>query len=356
MNKLYGVSFSPYSGKVRAYLKYKNIPYQEVFANAYQYLTVIKRKTGVMYIPVVGLESGEVLQDSSVIIDHFEQAYKDSAVTPPGAKQRLASAILEVYADEWMVPFSCLHYRWNYPENLPVLFPQFGRVALPYGPKAIRAILGKRLSARFRGFMPKLGLSKDICAAVEQRHKALLDILNEHFAEHDYLLGGSACTGDFSLFGPLYAHLYLDPAPRKVMEARAPNVVRWVERMADKPQPRGDFLAGDVVPEAVEQLLAIFAEDCLPLLLESARRVDDWAAKNPSVKQLPGALSGMEFSILDAKASRMVLTAPVWKLQRVLSCVDDVDVKWLEATGAQALLSYQQQAPVTRRNNKVVLA
>ena len=356
MNKLYGVEFSPYTGKVRAYLKYKNIPYKEVFANGYQYMRVIKRKTGVMYIPVVELGSGEVLQDSSVIIDHFEGLYADRLVTPPGEKQQMASAMLEIYGDEWMVPFSCLHYRWNYPENLPVLFPQFGRIALPVGPKKIRAILGKKISERFRGFMPKLGLTKEICAAVEQRHEALLDILDAHFAEHDYLLGGSACVGDFGLFGPLYAHLYLDPAPRKVMEARAPNVIRWVERMADQPQPSGDFLADDVVPETVEKLLRIFAEDSLPLLLESARRVDAWAADNPGVKRLPGALSGMDFSILNAKASRMVLSAPVWKLQRVLEHVPAVSQDWLDQLGAQALFDYQQQAPVTRSNNRVVLA
>lgn len=356
MNKLYGVTFSPYTAKVRAYLQYKNIPYKEIFASGWQYLTVIKRKTGVMYIPVVALESGDVLQDSSVIIDHFEVRYEDVPVTPPGAKQRMASAMLELYGDEWMVPFSCLHYRWNYPENYSVLLPQFGRIALPHGPKALRTILGKKISERFRGFMPKLGLTSEICVAVEQRHEQLLALLNQHFEQHDYLLGGAACTGDFALFGPLYAHLYLDPAPRKVMEAKAPNVVRWVERMANCPQPSGDYLADDVVPETVEQLLCIFIKDSLPLLMESARRVDQWAKDHPGNKQLPGALSGMEFSILDAKASRMVLTAPVWKLQRVLAKRTGVDADWLKQLGVTDLLDYQQQAAVTRKNNQVVLA
>ena len=64
----------------------------------------------------------------------------------------------------------------------------------------------------------------------------------------------------------------------------------------------------------------------------------------------------MEFSLLEAKASRMVLTALLWKLQRVLANVPGVDVAWLEQLGAPVLSTYQQQALVTRRNNKVVLA
>lgn len=357
MIKLYGVIFSPYTAKVRAYLQYKNISYREVFANWYQYLTVIKRKTGVMYIPVVSLESGEILQDSSVIIDYFESEYTDDSITPPGAKQQLASALLENYGDEWMVPFSCLHYRWNYPENLPVLFPQFGRVALKNGPKPLRSFLGKKISERFRGFMPKLGLTAEICEGVEQRHEQLLGLLNKHFAEYDYLLGGRACMGDFALFGPLYAHLYLDPAPRKVMDKLAPNVVAWVERMANKPQPSGEFLTNDEVPADIEEIIKIVAEDLLPLLLEAAVRVDDWAQKNPSNKVVPGALSGMEFSLAGKSASRMVLTAPVWKLQRTLTCVQShSEPDWLRGLGAGALVDYQQQSRVLRRKNKVEIA
>ena len=358
MINLYGLKISPFTAKVRSYLQYKSISYKEIFVTMLEQYNFIKKKTATMYIPVVSLDDGEVLQDSSAIIDHFEEENKSNLVTPSGPKQKLASALLEVYGDEWMVPFSCLHYRWNYPENYDYILPEFGRMAFRFAPKSIKYWIGNKLSMRFRSLMPKLGLTAEICEAVEQRHEMLLSLLNEHFQQHEYLLGDRPCLGDFALFGPLYAHLYLDPAPGKLMKDKAPYLASWVEKMADHPKSSGDFVANDEIPKMIERLLKIIIEDSIPLLLESARRVDDWAENNPNEKKLPGALSGMNFTLLDKKSTRVVATAPVWKLQRVLDCLklnESTTSELLGIVGGSELLAYKQRARVVRKNNKVVL-
>jgi hypothetical protein len=50
---LYGAQLSLYTGKLRSYLRYKQIPYEEVFSSRKVYKDIIIPKTGVQFIPVL---------------------------------------------------------------------------------------------------------------------------------------------------------------------------------------------------------------------------------------------------------------------------------------------------------------
>ena len=84
--------------------------------------------------------------------------------------------------------------------------------------------------------------------AIEQSYRRLLGELDAHFRDHDFLFGGRPSIGDFGLIGPMYAHLYRDPYPGKLMRETAPNVAAWVERMQSPEPVDGDFLADDGFP------------------------------------------------------------------------------------------------------------
>ena len=53
VHKLIGAEVSLYTGKVRAYLRYKGIAFEEVAARAEVYRDVIIPRTGVRFIPVL---------------------------------------------------------------------------------------------------------------------------------------------------------------------------------------------------------------------------------------------------------------------------------------------------------------
>ena len=110
---LYGTEFSLYSGKVRAYLKYKNIPYQEVHPTISTYKKIIVPKTGVSYIPVLQTPNDDYLQDTTHIIDTLEKDFPENSIYPTTPKQRLVSLLFELYGDEWLL-IPAMHYRWNY--------------------------------------------------------------------------------------------------------------------------------------------------------------------------------------------------------------------------------------------------
>src|SRR5690349_17598234 len=103
MHKLIGAEVSLYTGKVRAYLRYKGIPFEEVAASAEIYRDVIIPRTGVRYIPVLISDDDVAVQDSTAIIDFMEARYPEAPVYPSGPVQRLVALVLETYADEWLV-------------------------------------------------------------------------------------------------------------------------------------------------------------------------------------------------------------------------------------------------------------
>ena len=60
---MYGGDISWYSGKARAYLRFKDVPFQELPADREAYKKVILPRVGWPVIPVVITPEDEVLQD-----------------------------------------------------------------------------------------------------------------------------------------------------------------------------------------------------------------------------------------------------------------------------------------------------
>lgn len=71
-HRLIGAQVSLYTGKVRAYLDYKALPYQEVLATREVYRDVILPRVGVRFIPVLISDDDVAVQDSSEIIAFLE--------------------------------------------------------------------------------------------------------------------------------------------------------------------------------------------------------------------------------------------------------------------------------------------
>jgi glutathione S-transferase len=88
---LYGTEFSLYTGKARAYLRYKGIPYKEVLSTMRVYERILVPNTGVRMIPVLETPEGMFVQDTTEIIDFLEQRFPERGVYPQTPRQRLVS-------------------------------------------------------------------------------------------------------------------------------------------------------------------------------------------------------------------------------------------------------------------------
>ncbi len=315
--RLVAHDFSLYSGKARAYLRYKQIPFVE--SSTPEDRAMIKERVGRRVIPVVFTADGDCVQDTTAIIDYFEERYPERSVYPAGPWQRLVSLLLEVYGDEWLV-LPAMHYRWHFKrKNLAYVLKNFGNIIKPNWPRLLRPVGGLPAAMLFGNlYKPIMGRSRGNIGEIEKSYEAFLDDFNRHLEEHDYLLGARPSIGDFGLIGPLYAHLYRDPYPGELMRTRAPNVAKWVMRMQHPEKFDGDFLQDDQVPETLFPLLKRMFTEQLPVLLDTIRRVGKWKKEHPDAKGIPRFIGKHEFVLGGVTATRYVMPYAQWMFQRPL--------------------------------------
>lgn len=311
--RLYGAPVSYFTGKVRAYLRYKGIPHREILSDAKVYREVILARVGFPVIPVVVTPEDETLQDSTEIIDALERRHPEPSIVPSTPVQRMVAALLELYGDEWLV-IPAMHYRWHH--NRAWAMEQFGKLSVPDATPERQREIGAERAAPFAKAAVLLGAEPHMHAAIEASYEALLGELDAHFALHDYVLGGRPSMADFGLFGPLYAHQYRDPESGALMRRLAPAVVRWVERMHEPAQAEvGAFLPGDAVPETLLPVLARMMREQLPVLEDSAERLRQRIAEHPN-ERIPRVLGSHSFALGDARGERIVRPYSLWMLQR----------------------------------------
>lgn len=257
----YAWEISLYSGKTRAYLRYKGIPFEEKNIHLWTMQT-IQKKVGAQVMPVVVTPEGEWLQDTSHIIDVLEQRFPNAAVVPSTPRQKMVSSLIEAWADEYWLP-TAMHFRWSYPENFRDRFqPEVGDNLLPFMPRFIKNRAVTRVATLLRSYLPGVGVVPGQHDIIERWTHEQLDLLDTHFAQYAYLLGSKPCMGDFGLIGPLYAHLGRDPWPARELIAKRPNLHAWVKRMMKPTQPgAGKFIANDVIPDTLLPLFkSVFTE------------------------------------------------------------------------------------------------
>lgn len=352
---LYGAPLSLYSGKARAYLDWKNIDYREVLATPDIHREVIIPNVGRSVIPVVQTADGSILQDTTRIIDHFEQSEGGPSIYPDTPRQRLAALLLETFGDEWLV-IPAMHYRWNYNEEW--VYGEFGKTAAPDATPDEQYEVGKKAGQRFRGFVPMLGISEATIPAIEQSYETLLADLNAHFSEHDFLFGSRPSIGDYGLIGPLYAHNYRDPESGKIMERLAPQVAAWVRRMVEVEKPlSGTFLPDDDIPGTLLPILRRMMDEQLPYLERVSSMLGDWLAENPDT-ELPRAVGMADFTVEGVTGQRIAVPFSLWMLQRALdfyASLEDPDKrecdKLLEQIGGAELLDLSSSPRLTFENH-----
>jgi glutathione S-transferase len=312
-HKLYGMEVSLYTGKIRAYLRYKGIPFEEILATRDLYMSTILPRVGWPVVPVMITSEDETLQDTSDMIDHFEARYPDPPIIPQTPKQKLAALLLETYGDEWLV-LPAMHYRWNYNEAW--IIEEFGRNSKPEATLEEWRVIGDKAATQFRGSVPILGINDATIPAIEKSYEALLDELSAHFEVHPYLLGSRPSIGDYGLIGPLYAHLYRDPESGALMKRLAPNVAKWVERVEYAPEPKsGAFLPDDEIPETLLPILQRMMREQMPVLQSTVAAYAKWAARNDD-KEVPRAIGMHGFTIEGVTGERPIFTFNQWMLQR----------------------------------------
>jgi len=312
---LYGGDHSLFTGKVRAYMRYKGLDWEERPATREVYKSIILPRIGAPIIPVLQTAAGEFVQDSTEIIDFLEARHPQGPVYPDSPVQRLVALLLECFGDEWLI-IPAMHYRWSVlDQQRDFILSEFGRLSAPDAGYAEQIAIGERTSRAFSGMVPALGITADTIPGIESAYLAFLDQLEKHLAQHDFLLGSRPSIGDYGFMGPLYAHLGRDPVPLALMRERAPHVHAWVQRMNHPAPLSGAFLPDDAIPDTLLPVLATMFADHVPDVLDVIAHNGAWLEANPG-GSIPRFLGMHRFTFGTATGERVINSYSQWMFQR----------------------------------------
>lgn len=253
--RLFGVEMSPYSVKVRSYLRYKGITHRWIVRSMDQ-MPEFGKYAKLPLIPCLACPDGTGLQDSTPIIEKLEQQFPQPAVRPEDPLLDFLSALIEEYADEWCNK-PMFHYRWYYEPDADSAALRIAQETVPAGsPPAAAEQMAGAIKARMVPRLPFVGSgcgNAANAAFIEGSFRRLLAILEEHLAARPYLFGGRPAMADFGLYGQL-RELLSDPTPGALMRETAPRCCDYVARM-ESPQAQGDFESFTTLAPGLSRLL-----------------------------------------------------------------------------------------------------
>ena len=109
-HKLHGMLMSPFSMKLRAYLRYRRIPFQ--WCNNARAHEIAMTKVSTYMVPVIEYPDGTFENDSTPIIDKFEENITARRTDPENEADAFLAYLIEDFADEWLLwPF--FMHRWR---------------------------------------------------------------------------------------------------------------------------------------------------------------------------------------------------------------------------------------------------
>ncbi|HQR24149.1 MAG TPA: glutathione S-transferase family protein [Steroidobacteraceae bacterium] len=341
---LYSMQLSWYSAKVRPYLRFRRLPFDERTPTAREYYGEIKRRCGHAVVPIVITPDGEWLQDSSVIIERLEERFPGYPIVPTSPRQHFAAYLLELWADEFWLSAG-VHARWSFPENYPKWRDELATAFAPGFPTFVQRLLPLPLKWFMQRVNTQLGATPDQVALIERWMAQQLDHLERHFALMPYVFGARPSLADFSLAGPICGHLrYDESASRRLLRPR-PRLYAWSERMMSAtPAPSdGPYLADDAIPESLVPLLDSAFHEMVPMLAALAELVRPM--KNGRGGHLPRIVGKVTYPYAGERFTRHGAPYMLWMAQRLLEVVAAMPAdqaaevrRWVASLGGQGLL------------------
>jgi len=272
----YVADTSYFSGKMEAYLRYKEIPYERRLVNSKVMRDEVLPATGLMKVPALRLANGDWLKDTTPMIEWLDAQYPEPPVIPRDQVLRFMSKLVEDYADEWCWR-AALYWRWKPIESRKLLMHRIGHEVLSDfpTPKWLAGwYYGRRQMATY---LSGDGVDAETEPLVEREYLEILDAMTLLLDDQPFLLGSHPTLVDIGLFGPMFRHYAQDPTPSRVMEERAPAVYAWVGRLWNARAHRfeGRPVLGDFSHAGWDYFLREIAQSYWPFLLGNARA---WAA------------------------------------------------------------------------------
>jgi glutathione S-transferase len=230
--RMRGALGSPYSLKMRAVLRYRQIPFKWVPQGSR-----IDDLPPFPLIPAIAFpdETGaytDAMIDSSPLIARLETMHSERSLVPTDPVVAFLDFLFEDFADEWMTK-QMYHFRWYYDSAIDKagkLLPlDSDQQLLPkHWERGQQYIRERQISRR-----ALVGSTEQNKKPIEDSYDRVLDLMQTHLEQSPFLFGNRPGRGDFGFYGQLSQLVLWDPVSVDIAIARAPRVVNWVNRSDD---------------------------------------------------------------------------------------------------------------------------
>jgi glutathione S-transferase len=330
MLTIYGLKISYFTGKMEAYLRYKEIPFRFQAITMTEFEKTFPKQLGAQQIPVLQLEDGRLMTDTTPMIDWLEADDKNTPILPSHPAMAFFARLIEDYADEYLWR-PAMHYRWSYWESANLLRRQIvdeatDDIKLPKWMKN-RMIYRRQLNTFVRGD----GVTKANWHHVENAYLGGMKILDPIFKKRPFLFGERPCLADIGLMGPYLRHFSMDPMPAKIMRETAPHVMEWIMRVWNARASQMTPTLPDSLPEDVWPLIEEIGKTHLPALNANAE------AMKAKQKTHSVTLEGYPYEKLPTSEYRLWCLSELHRHYHALASQNKRSVdQVLQATGAKA--------------------
>eukprot|EP00127_Corallochytrium_limacisporum_P001119 Clim_evm7s40 gene=Clim_evmTU7s40 len=251
---LYCMDISYYSGKVQAYMRYKELSFVVSPLTLYEMADTILPNVGLMEVPIVHVkgdspQSEAWLRDSTRIIEWLEdrESEKTLRVIPSLASytgKKLTYEVnlfvmrfLEDFADEWMW-MPAMYYRWQdwKTRNLyaSIFFDRLANTGKNSFMDSLNKsyILKNAADRQYSEYVTANGIcTEEQRKFMEDIYREVMRLMSKCFQRRPYLFGEAPSFADFGFMASMFRHFALDPYPQTVMLDEAPDVWEWQARL-----------------------------------------------------------------------------------------------------------------------------
>ena len=258
--KVYGSRISYYTGKLEAYLRYKNIAYSAL-PMPYGDAKMLKEKVGAVQMPIVD-DDGKWMSDTTPIIMHLETEHPVNSVLPQDPAVGFISHLIEDYGDEWLTK-AMFHYRWYFDADIKMAGTILPRWSGIQNAEEKLVAMSDYIAKRQISRLYVVG-SNDVTAnVIENSYKRFLSIMDDLIQKQTSVLGQRPSSADFGLYAQLTQLAKFDPTPAQICMEQAPRVHAWTDIVDD--------LSGNTAADSDWMDVADITANLGPLLNEIGR-------------------------------------------------------------------------------------
>ena len=253
--RLFGADTSPYSLKVRAFLRYKGLAFDWISRSRANEVDFQANAQRVATVPLLVSPNRPASQDSTAMLAALEADHPEPSAMPDDPACAVLALVLEDYGDEWLN--KCMfQQRWSQSPDREAaalrVLTQLYDGKRPRAYKAQQAQIAERMAAR----LPLVGADAENRETLDSSWRRFALLLNAHLQDHLFIFGGRPSVADFAISAQ-FQQMLLDPTPADWLQDSAPFVVAWCEHMED-PKAGGPF---EDLAALSETLAPLFADE-----------------------------------------------------------------------------------------------